>query len=190
MSQNRQPYALPAAPPSQRRCWANRASLRPRPSQQGAHCGDGLDPDWGSGTSQKRVFHFIRAQSHVYINPGAAAQQHCRAHPQPSSLGRTARCCWPSRRLNPGVREHGSDLPMGSRLLLVLMLLQAGEYHLPNAELSPSPSPCVLLSWDSPSSCCQLCLLHGRLLRGLWPSGEKKCRSPLFNCVAGHCASG
>lgn len=45
------------------------------------------------------------------------------------------------QQLNPEAPECGSDLPMGLRLLLVLALLQAGEYH-PSVPLPCHASPC------------------------------------------------
>ncbi|XP_062478051.1 phospholipase A2-like [Pezoporus occidentalis] len=86
------------------------------PAQQGARYGTHRTRA-GLGTSQKRVFRCRRAQSHVYIKPGGGLGR------LPKHNRTSARSA--AQRLNPGAPERDSDLPMGSRLLLALLLLQA-----------------------------------------------------------------
>lgn len=137
-----QPNALPAAPPSQRRCWANRASPRPLLTQQGAGTGRSRAGAQGhrrrgcSTSDGRRAITGICVYKARSGSPGGLfstttprlTRQHGEALPE-------------CRQPNPEVRESGSDLSMGPRLLLTLMLLQAGEYH-PSVPLPCQASPC------------------------------------------------
>lgn len=86
------------------------------------------------------------------------------------------------RHLNPEVPSVGAICPMGPRLLLILMLLRAGEYRF-SVSLPCHASPCQGQPLPLPSALCASC----QDLRVIWPSEEnftvRDCVSELPACL-------
>ena len=135
------PAQCPSSHPSLPKVMLGKQS-QPSPSPRAAR-----SPLWGPGLGLREV-----AEEGVSLRTGT---EPCVYKPWSGSAGGllstpAPRLAWQRGDVpNPSAPEHGSELPMGSRLLLMLMLLQAGEYHLsvplpPPVPGQPLPSPPAL----------------------------------------------